>query len=82
MFRDINYNIRNKYSVYEKLKDLFSENSQIFKLKGLSEEFMIFSDFLQIVEQFISKESNMEVVIDMEIYEHKIEILKKFSLFK
>ena len=71
-------NLRLKNEVYLAVKELFEENEQSANLRGLTAEFIPFSEILQIISKCIKDGPNMEIVIDLEILSHKLEILKTY----
>jgi len=72
-------NVKFKNDVSLSLKELYSENEQAFNIRGLPNEFFPCVELFQIIERCLSNGGNMEVVIDLEILQHKLEILKTYS---
>ena len=78
IFHEIDYNAKNNYQVYQNLNNLFLENPQIFRIIGLSDDFIIFSNYFQLFEDQMNKGCNLEISIDLEIFQHKLEIMKTY----
>ena len=78
IFHEIDYNAKNNYQVYQNLNNLFLENPQIFRIIGLSDDFIIFSNYFQLFEDQMNKGCNLEISIDLEIFQHKLEIMKNY----
>ena len=72
-------NLKLKNEVYIAIKEVYEENEQAFNLRGLTEEFIPFAEFLEIISKCINNGPNMDIVIDLEILQHKLEILKTYS---
>jgi hypothetical protein len=72
-------NLKLKNEVYIAIKEVYAENEQAFNLRGLTDEFNPFAEFLDIISKCINNGPNMEIVIDLEILQHKLEILKTYS---
>ena len=78
IFHEIDYNAKNNYQVYQNLNNLYLENPQIFRIIGLSDDFIIFSNYFQLFEDQMNKGCNLEISIDLEIFQHKLEIMKTY----
>jgi len=72
-------NLKFKNEVYLSLKEMNQENDHALNIRGLAEEFSPCAELFQIIEKCLNNGSNMEIVIDLEILQHKLEILKTYS---
>ncbi len=77
-YTEVNMNLRNNIEIYQKLKNLYTDNPQTFKLQGLGDEFTYLIQYFSILEQIIIKGSNLEISIDLEILSHKFDIVKTY----
>ena len=78
VLKEITFNLKKNHYIYTSLKR--HSNTLKFTFNGLSNEFTPLIEYLHILNKtLMAKSNNTELMIDVEIINHKIDILKTLS---
>jgi len=76
-FPTIYENLKGNKSLFKELNSLFNEKTG-YNSSGLNQEFEILIELIECIEKLVDSSKNMELMVDLEIMNHNIDILKTF----